>query len=161
MCTFCFSPYAADLFCFFAFAAGFLFRLAFCGGDHSRRSRTVPVYFHELIRVVTTAPTVISSTSARMCFTYTHGSVLLCKIYPSTQSRLCSFSEACSMPPTDCHLKRFRTSNTVLFSTYSCMPCTCTCKCVRARRAIFSITTVEPMQQRSQNGGSTSATLEL
>ena len=71
MCTFCFSPFAADFFCFFAFTAGFLFCLAFCGTDHYRRSRTVPVYFQELIRAVTTALTVISSASARMCFTFT------------------------------------------------------------------------------------------
>ncbi len=68
MRTFCFS---ADLFCFLAFAAGFLFRLAFCGADHSRRSRTVPVYLRELMQAVTTAPTVISSASASMCFTFT------------------------------------------------------------------------------------------
>ena len=71
MCAFCFSPFAADLFCFFAFAACFLFRLVFCGADHSRRPRTVPMYFRELIQAITTALTVISSASARMYFTFT------------------------------------------------------------------------------------------
>ena len=69
MCTFCFSSFAADFFCFFAFAAGFFFCLAFCSTDHYR-SRTILVYFQELIRAITTAPTIISSASARMCFTF-------------------------------------------------------------------------------------------
>ena len=71
MCTFCFSPFTANFFCFFAFAAGFLFSLAFFGTNHYRKSRNVPVYCRELSQVVTMAPTVISSASARMCFKFT------------------------------------------------------------------------------------------
>ena len=72
MRTFCFSPFAADCFCFVAYAADFHFCLAFCGTYYFKRSRTVPMYFQELIQAVTTTPTVISSASARMCFTYVH-----------------------------------------------------------------------------------------
>ena len=43
MRTFCFSPFTSNFFCFFAFAAGFLFSLAFFGTSHYRKSRTVPV----------------------------------------------------------------------------------------------------------------------
>ena len=70
MRPFCFSPFTADLFCLCAFAADFLLCLAFYSANHPRRSRTVHVYFCELIRAVTTAPTVISSASARMCFMF-------------------------------------------------------------------------------------------
>ena len=71
MRTFCFSPFTDNVFCFFVFAAGFLFSLAFFGTNHYRKSRTVPVYCRELSQVVTTAPTVISSALARMCVMFT------------------------------------------------------------------------------------------
>ena len=107
MRTFCFSPFDADLFCFFAFAAGFLLCLAFCGADHSSRSRTIPTYFRELIQAVATALTVISSASVRMCFMFT---------------RFCS----------PLHNLSIHSIKTVLFSIYSCVPCTCTrCACKR------------------------------
>ena len=130
MRTFCLSPFVAYFFRFFAFAAGFLFCLAFCDADHYRRFRTVPVYFRELIQAVTTS-------SARMCFTFTR----FCTIYPSSQSRCHSFSEACSTPPNNCRWKRFRTFEYCI-NTYTCVARTCTRVCVRATRALLLITTV-------------------
>ena len=141
MCTFCFSLFTTDFFCFFASTAGFLLHLAFCGADHSRRSRTIPVYFCKLIRADTTAQTVIPSASARMWFTFTRFCSPLHDLSIHT-IKASFFLRGMFYATNDCRLKRFCTLNTVSFSTYSCAPHARVDACVQARRALLLITTV-------------------
>ena len=103
-----FLPFAADCFCFVAYAADFHFCLAFCGTDYFKRSRTVPMYFQELIQAVTTTPTVISSASARMCFMFTWFCSPLYDLSIQLTKTL-FFSKVCSTPPTNSRSKRLHT----------------------------------------------------
>ena len=131
MHAFCFSPFTIDFFCFFAFAAGFLFCLAFCGGNHSRRSRTVPVYFRELIPGVTTAPMVISSASTRMCFMFTR----FCSPLHDLSihwTKTSFFLQGISTPPINCRFKRFHTSVSHCIISHLQVRATHVYTCVRA-----------------------------